>query len=606
MQGPARRYLLGSLVYASAALLLVCLAVFAGSFSQTVGAARISGRFSPFPLFNRSRLEALTLSWNGLDLSFSRGSSPGLARLETGNGTADIVLGDNERLRLSSPDGAGSTLTLSQVSGGAATGDVLRMPFRVSGVLQAGPGMDTIAWTQGAGSYQLSLPSNATVDYETRLISLPLAASSPASEIRFVSLSPKAARELELQASAAVPRLPEEKLLPTQDQLNELLARWADSAYTGWSASRYSAGLGTWKMADGKQGFSENIGTGLLAEALARGTFSSALNTWANAEDNQLSRSPSPQLSFATCVYTGRVKDFAARPGDAAELERLKGLAAQGDASLAATPGVLLFALDRGGLSTARTILSSLRSLDSAKLPASSLLTVLESLEDYAQFVGNDATVLSDARTLVTDRLLPSLAATGGAVFLAGPGGSVDVRQSIRCGSLLIRAGSLLQSSQFSALGRGLIVSSLSLASKEGFLPATLTVASGRTAPAAGTIGPESVYAMLPMGRHIPHEVPLFQLMGPGCWVWTAADLVSASQINGEVRLVFAYPAGVAQYLVFRGLPPFKQIRLHGIPWHADSSYAKYSDGWNYNADSRTLFMKVTGKQSTEEVDFTF
>ena len=189
MQGFARRYLLGSLVYASAALLLVCLAVFAGSFSQAVGAARISGRFSPFPLFNRSRLEALTLSWNGLDLNFSRASHPGLLGLETGNGTADIVFENNDRLRLSSPDGAGSTLTISPVSAGAEAGDVLRMPFRISGVLRAASGTDRISWRQGAGSYQVSLPSDATIDYGTRLISLPLAPGGSASEMRLV-LSP--------------------------------------------------------------------------------------------------------------------------------------------------------------------------------------------------------------------------------------------------------------------------------------------------------------------------------------------------------------------------------------------------------------------------------
>ncbi len=328
MQGSARRYLLGSLVYAGAALLLVCLAVFAGSFSRTVGPARISGRYSAFPLFNRSRLEALTLSWNGMDLSFSRGSRPGLVRLEAADGTADIVLGSNERLRLSS---TGGTLTMSPLADGAAAGDVLRMPFRVSGVLQAGAGTDTITWTRRGGSYQLSLPSNATVDFGARLISLPLAAGSTASDIRFVSLSPAAAHELvQLAPAATAPRLPDEKSLPTQDQLKEQLSRWADSAYAGWSASRYSAGAGTWKMADGKQGFSEDIGTGLLAEALARGTFSNALDAWTTAVNNQLSRNPSPRLSFAACVYTGRVKDFAARPGDAAELERLKSLAAQG------------------------------------------------------------------------------------------------------------------------------------------------------------------------------------------------------------------------------------------------------------------------------------
>jgi hypothetical protein len=608
MQGSARRYLLGLLVYAGAALLLVCLAVFAGSFSQTFGAARVSGRFSPFPLFNRSRLEALTLSWNGITLSFSRGSNPGLLMMETGAGTADIVFGDKERLRLSAPDAHGSALTLSRVPDGAQAGDALRIPFRISGILQAGAGANAISWKRGAGSFQLALPSEASVDYSTRVIRLAPSVNGSSADIRFVSLSPEAAHEAEPAASRPqAPRLPGEQSLPTMDQLAASISRWSDAAYAGWSSGRYAPGSRTWKMPDGRQGFAEEIGTGLLAEALARGSFAAALQTWTGALNNQLAGDAAARLRFPNCVYTGRVRDFAARSGNPAELARLKSLADQGDPSLAATPGVLVAALDRGGPSLARSVLSSLRSLDQAKLPASQLLTVLESLEDYARYLGDDAGVLSDARALVTGHLLPSLVASSeGSIFLAQQDGNVDVRQSLRCGVLLLRAGSLLPSPQFSAFGRGLIASSLSLAADSGFLPAGISVVSGRVTPQDGMIAPETVYAMLPVERYVPHEVPLFQRMGAACWVWTAANLVSAAEVNGEVRLIFAFPGGVAQYLVFQGIRPFQQIRLHGIPWHSDPSYAKYSDGWDYNPDTKTLFMKITGKQDKEELDFTF
>jgi len=365
----------------------------------------------------------------------------------------------------------------------------------------------------------------------------------------------------------------------------------------------------TWKMPDGKPGFSEEIGVGFLAESIARGTFTNAVQVWSNALDDQLNQVPAPRLSFATCVYSGRVKDFAnfQQDKEAAEIERLKGLSARGDPSLAAQPGILLYALDRGGPGLAKTVVSSLRALDPAKLSVSELLTVLEALEDYAQFVADDPTVSQTAQDVVQKRLLPLLAATSdGSVFLASQPGSVEVTQSLRCGSLLIRAGSLFQASPVGALGRGLVVSSLSLASEAGFLPASLSISSAGVTSRTGAITPESVYAMLPLERRIPHEVPLYRLMGSGCWVWTAADLASAQQVEGETRLVFSYPSGIPQHLVFRGLRPFQQIRLHGIPWHSDPSYAKYSDGWSYDEGSKTLFMKITGKQEKEEVDFTF
>jgi hypothetical protein len=363
-------------------------------------------------------------------------------------------------------------------------------------------------------------------------------------------------------------------------------------------------------MADGKKAFAEDIGIGLLAESVARGSFDSAIQMWSAAVSNQLNQSASSDLSFASCVYSGRVKEFTKllQEQDAVQVERLKTLAEQKDPSLASRPGVLVYALDRGGPTLAGTVLSSLQTLNQAQLPLPALLTTLEALEDSTQFMGDEATVTIALRDLIEKRLLPSLSATtAGAVFLASTGGaSADVALSVRCGSLLLRAGPLLQSPRLAALGRALIVSSVSLASDNGFLPATVVLASGHVSSQSGTLAPESVYAMLPTGRYVPHELPLFRLMGPRRWVWTASEMTSAIDADGQIRLVFAYPAGVPQHLVFRGLQPFQQIKMHGIPWHSDPSYAKYSDGWDYDPTTRTLFMKITGKADKEEVDFTF
>jgi hypothetical protein len=603
MQGLPRRYLFTSAVYAGALLLLLCLAALAGSFTQVVGGARISGRFSPFPLFNKSLLEELTVSWNGLDLRFSRAAPAGLLRFESAGNAADIVEGD-ARLRLSSPGDLGSALTISQVAGASTpTAEVLTIAFRVSGIVRKDSAAGRLSWQAGERSFELSVPQDARIDYDARSIIVHVGAALPV--LRLVALAPVSGQE----APPLAAQLPDEKSLPTQEQLTASLARFSDLAYSGWTFLRYSANDGTWRMADGRQGFAEEIGIGLLAESLARGTFADVVQMWSAAVKQRLALSPAPVLSFSTCVYTGRVRDFARhqQDRDSTEIGRLEALAARGDASLAEQPGVLLFLLDRGGPIQAKAVLSTLRGLDVARLSLPEVLTALKSFEDYAQLVGDDPTVLPAARDLIEQRLLPSLtAANDGSVFLRSQGGGVDVNQSIRCGVLFLRSGSLLQSSRLSALGRGLIVSSLSLSAGSGFLPATLSLASGRIASRDGALAPESVYPVLPTGRHIPREIPLYRLMGQGCWVWTAADLVSADQSDNGARLIFSYPPGVPHHLVFRGLRPFSQIRLHGIPWHADPSYARYSDGWTYDEQTRTLFMKITGRQDQEEVDFRF
>ena len=55
--------------------------------------------------------------------------------------------------------------------------------------------------------------------------------------------------------------------------------------------------------------------------------------------------------------------------------------------------------------------------------------------------------------------------------------------------------------------------------------------------------------------------------------------------------------------MIIQGIGPFSLLKLHGIPWHSDPIYFKYSDGWTYDAKARTLFMKVTGRSDRETID---
>ena len=57
---------------------------------------------------------------------------------------------------------------------------------------------------------------------------------------------------------------------------------------------------------------------------------------------------------------------------------------------------------------------------------------------------------------------------------------------------------------------------------------------------------------------------------------------------------------------MIQNVRPFSMIRMHGIPWHTDPSYAKYSDGWAYDSGTRTLYVKLTGRQPREEMDIRY
>ncbi len=614
MQSSLRRRFFIPIVYVGAILLLLLVALFARSFSDTLGDARISGRFSPLPLFNARSLEELTLSWNGLSLRFSRAASPGLRGFEPGDGQADIVFADDRRLRLQASPADGTLSIVPVLSAGASRAD-LAIPFTVAGIVEESQQGASLLWREGGRSFQLALPAGARIDPDARSIDLPFRGAAAQSPLRLTSLEPVATERLaavpaapQRSAPARTQRVPDEKSLPTADQLAATIGHFVDDSYAGWASGRRSADDGLWKMPDGTSGFSEDIGAAYIAEAIDRGAFASAIQVWTDALAHQADRAPGAPAGPITSVYTGRVRDYvkAISAADGAETQQLADLVSRADPSLASIPGFERFILTRSGPVAAKQALAALLS-KGTNLDVSGSLGLLEGMEDYAQLVGDDPSLPEKMRQLIDKRVLPSLTAADTNIFLtSGSGGTADVKLSIRAGSLLVRAGSILQDTRTAAIGRGLISSSLSLSTAGGFLPGSLTVAGGKVGARSGSLAPEVVYALLPLDRSLPHDVPLFRELGNGAWVHCSADVTTLENADGTVRLGFAYPTKVPYHLVFRGLKPFTQIRLHGIPWHADPQYANYSDGWSYDEDTRTLFMKITGKVAQEEVELRF
>jgi hypothetical protein len=606
-------------VYGGVVLLLLLLAFFAPGFSQGVGEARVAGRYVLFPLFRPRALQSLTLSWNGVALRFSRSAAPALEGFEISDAGAAIVLANNVRLRLTPGDDLNGSLSISPEASSteAATGPLV-IPFTLSGPFLVQGAGSALSWERGGRTYLLSLPTGARLDAESRLLTLPLdsrgidlrMAGGPA----FVASS----RVLPARVAAQSPQLPDEKSLPSADQMQAAVARYVDAAYAGWTGTRYSAQDGLWKMPDGSAKFSDDIGVGLLAESLYRGTIDRFLPIWSDAVARQQDRLPGQKLALRTSVYAGNVRDFLGmlQSDAASDVDRARGLLAKSDPSLFGMNGISTLLADHGTpdlLHAERTLMAG---VSAAGLDTPSALGLLDGLLDSAQEPSGGTGAAEQqqrldaaraARELIDRRIIPSLRRVDNGVFLeSGTPGQSVVKDNIRGGSLLLRAGSVLDYSRASAIGRSLIVTSLALADDSGLLPGTLTLASGRVVARAGVLAAESVYEQLPLDRYLPGEIPLSSQLGPGAWLWTAARLVSITSSDAAVSMVVAYPVGIPHYMAIQGLRPFTQIRLHSIPWHADPSYMKYSDGWTYDAVSRTLYLKLKGRAAQEEIDIRF
>ena len=604
-----RGRLLKTAVYAAVAIIAVLVVLAARGFSRDVGDAHLAGRFLFLPLA-RSRTPAqLALTWNGLTLHFSRGGNPSLQGFQSEGAATDIVFDDGSRLRLLPGSDAGGSLSLTPVgaaSGAGAATVVVR--FTLQGVLQEPPPAGAaLAWKHAGRSFLLSLPAGGESDPEAGMLTLPLAGSAPA-VLQAQGVAPVTGTAPSATTSLSAARVPREEDMPAADRMQAAVSSFLDAAWRGWSSTRYSASDGTWRLADGTRGFSEDLGVGLLSQSVARGTWQTALAQWSDALARRQKRGTPASLTYVTSAYVGGVRDFAAalQQTSRAGAAQVQDLLQRSDASVLRLSGLVPLLVDHGSADLLQRAGRFLATRSSAGLDEDSALGLGADLLDYRTLVSADESMLRLLTDVVQKRILPAVRATDSGVFLDSGDGTSDLRTDVLAGALLLRAGPAIGSSLASAVGRGLLVSSLALSDEEGFLPAVLTIRGGRLRDREGTVSPESIYPLLPSVPFVPREIPLASQMGDGSWVWTSARLVSAAGASPGMTLLFSYPRGIPYHMVIHGVRPFSLLKLHGIPWHSDPAYFKYSDGWEYDRSSQTLFMKVTGRVDPEEIDITY
>ncbi len=611
-RSPRSRYRLIPFLYAAVVLGLFALALFGRGFSRPVGEARVSGRYTPLPLLGRTEVRSAALSYNGLGLRFSRGL-PLCAQRGDGNGQelalrsvlvtpagADFVFGTDTRLTLAVADDGSLSLALAPRPGQPAFAATLEVPFRLSAPARQAEGTAGLSWTRRGSTFLLSLPAGSRLQTDTGTLLL--------------ALGPSAGQGLRLARAAQTARGPSLAWLSgeaervTAGDLSAALAGFADAAWAAWSGPRLAPG--GWRAPDGTVAFDGRIATALLAESVGRGAYQKlrSLISEAGAAELRAGTAPLARLTFS--AYVGGVREYVRRAAAAAPAEagRVRELLSRSDPSLLEAEGLVVSLLDHGPADLVTGIAAFAAGRDPGELSPAAVLGALETLLDYALHVERSDGTVQACRALVNARLLPAIRRTGSGIFLqTAAQDTVDVRLSLRCGALLARAGSEMDLPLAAAAGRSLLASALSLQGEGAVLPARLALAGDRVASREGALPPEAVYALLPIaGQPLAREVPLASQLAPGSWILTAAQEVSVEKTDGGAKIALRFPVGLPHYAAVKGIGPFTEVRMHGIPWRPAPDYAQYSDGYFYDAPARTLYLKLTGRVETEEIIVTW
>ena len=287
--------------------------------------------------------------------------------------------------------------------------------------------------------------------------------------------------------SAVTIRVPDAKDMPTDEQLSTRVSQFLDAAYAGWSLARV-AGSGQWKLPDGTSGFSEDIGVGLLAESIQRGTWQKSLPVWTDALAAQ--QNAGTGLAFTTSTYAGGVRDYAhaLQTRAAVQIEALRPLLAASDLKVLATPHFMTLVADHGDSDLLQAAQSFITTRSSRGLDVATAVRLFEALVDSEAIFGSTDAVSKALNDVVDKSILPSLRSADGGVFLDSGSGLVDVKSGIEAGALLLSAGGSLSDTRLSAYGRGLLVSCLAIADDTGVLPATVSLASGKVTRRDGAL----------------------------------------------------------------------------------------------------------------------
>ena len=389
----------------------------------------------------------------------------------------------------------------------------------------------------------------------------------------------------------------------TADSLARKVSEYIGGAYQGWKAGRFDPEGGVWLTEKGDQAFKESILMAYLAESLRRGEQARAYEEMIRAAG----QAPGA-LTFASCAYLGNLADLSDRllREDSREASRLLSLVRSRDISVWNRADLLQFAVDRGGAE----LLEELRAFaGEVKLHNPPVQTALGMLRNYYESRDVDPQLVEGLRrfsALINTRIFPGIIKIREGFFLEVEPGKIDVAASLTAGKLLIQAGVVEKDPVLESIGRDLILSSIGLSDKQGFLPRHILFADLALKGTEGRVAPEEVYPLIADNPYYPRFISLSRELGPGAWLYTAANMTGMIINEKENRLQFRFPLGAIHHMVFRGARPYKELQIWGIPWRVDNQFEKYNIGALFFPEKKLFLIKYQHKKTTEEFLMTF
>ena len=586
-------------------------------FSEKVGNLVISGESSRGRGLNKQVIHGLNIHINGFEFNFSK-KNPLIIQIEdeteiklavksfyTFSKGIDLQFAEGLTIRFTIQDESGDTLALEPiVSSKFLDYLTLSIPLDITQIkTEKIAGLPLYSLNSDSGSYFISLPHGSDINLETKHLILK-------KELHNQKITAYIERTGNSKVNPYLYWFSKSENFVDRKEFDDGLNTFIDESYQNWQKTQFHGTKSSWQA--------ESIIAALFSESLKRGDYQKIFFTAVRQFRRVMAANPGVLLPAYTTPYLGGLQKYYnySHGEKSIQIKKLTDQIRNSDISLLQFPHLLRFILNHAPFSLIEEVIRLTDGIDNEKLSIKELLALLDLYSDICSFIGFSDSTTTKIWNIFSHRLMPSIIETGQGFFLSQekPTGlpvatneeyDVDLYLSIKGGSLLLSLGNLLNEAAFSAIGRNLIFSALGRATHtpdSSHLPLRLKINQNRIIEQSGIVPAEDVYPLIAGNQYLPREITLYSYLYPGSWIWTASQVIDIEVSEDVYTFSLSFPVKASHYLIIQGLKPFSHLELHGIPWQPDARYFQYSDGWFYEAESQTLFLKLTHKKEIEKV----
>ncbi|GAB6089316.1 hypothetical protein [Spirochaeta dissipatitropha] len=478
---------------------------------------------------------------------------------------------------------------------------IIPMELQSGSSVQQTDNMSVISVDTGDDVFLLTLPARAVLNSDRGILTLP--GTIGRQTIRYIKTERVAAVSEDDTELEVLPWYESETIRMSQAVFSEQLESYINTAYRGWSSTRYNAGTSTWQRPNSSPEFTEEAMVAYLSESWKRNDYTAAFNAMRTAA----TRHPE-QITYASSLFLGdlRNKRLEMENADNSRSSELLGGVSARDSRLLRDHQFVEWVLLRGSTELYSALPGYLTDIRIDSLSSAGLVGLLENSLTETPLPEPIRTPLISRQQPAADMLIEKLVRIDDRIYLEAAAGQIDAALSIRAGMALQRLGQLRDDEQITGIGRTMVTSILAESDGLGFIPELLLLSGGSIVGREGSRSPESLYAYIHNNPSYPKMISLYNELGQGSFIYTIADISGISYSDERLSFQVNSPRQRTHYIYVYGLPQYRTLNLFGLQWPGDPNFESYSRGTFYHAAANTALIKFFQDAVSSEIIYNF